>query len=77
MKKEKASRLLYRYTGKPLRAKREIPYAIRLQARLTLDVICFKYNRKKLEEAINQALIENDEVKFRELSEQYKQYIWK
>lgn len=76
MKKEKASRRFFRYTGKPIRARRETPFAMRLQARLTLDVICFRYNREKLEEAINQALISNDVVRFRELSERYKQFIW-
>lgn len=66
-----------RYTGKPIRAKKDVPFEIRLQARLNLDVICFKYNRFKLEEAINSALKENNKEAFRELSEQYRQFIWK
>lgn len=76
MKKEKISLLFLRYDGKPIQAKREIPYEIRLQARLSLDVICFKYNRLKLEEGINQALKNKDKDRFNALSEKYKEYIW-
>lgn len=76
MKKEKVSLHFFRYSGKPVQAKKEIPYEIRLQARLNLDVICFEYNRAKLEEAINSALETNDIKAFEELSAQYKQYLW-
>ena len=76
MKKEKVYLQFFRYSGKPVQAKKEIPYEIRLQARLNLDAICFNYNRVKLEEAINKAL-ETDDIKaFKNLSEEYKQYIW-
>jgi hypothetical protein len=77
MKKEKVHLIYFRYTGKPIRAKREIAYAIRLEARMSLDVICFKYNRDMLEQAINQSLQDKDEKKFRELSKQYQEFIWK
>lgn len=76
MKKEKVSLRFLRYDGKPVQAKRELPYGIYLQARLHLDVICFKYNRSVLEKSINKALEENDKEAFQELSERYKQFIW-
>lgn len=76
MKKEKVSMLFFRYDGKPIQAKREIPYEIRLQARLSLDTICFEYNRSILEEEINKALETRDKKKFYHLSEIYKQFVW-
>lgn len=77
MKREKVSLRLLRYTGKPVQGKREIPFEMRLLARLQLDTICFRYNQKKLEEAINQALLEKNEKDFKDLSERYRQFIWK
>ncbi|MCM3739591.1 IDEAL domain-containing protein [Oceanobacillus luteolus] len=77
MKKEKVSLIFFRYTGKPIHAKKEIPFEMSMLARLQLDVICFKYNRCKLEEAINESLQKKDKESFRRISEQYKEYIWK
>jgi len=66
----------YRYNGKPLQAKREIPYEIKITTRLLLDEICFKWNKEKLASAIDAALEHNDESTFKILSEKYSQYIW-
>lgn len=77
MKKEKVVLLFFRYEGKPIQAKREIPYEIQLQAQMILDEICFKYNRNKLEEELNYALDERDKTAFMQYSEAYKEFIWK
>ncbi|WP_405103339.1 IDEAL domain-containing protein [Oceanobacillus sp. FSL H7-0719] len=77
MKKEKVVLLFFRYEGKPIQAKREIPYEIRLQAQMMLDEICFQYNRKKLEEELNGALDERNKTAFIQHSEAYKEFIWK
>lgn len=76
MKKEKVFIRYFRYTGEPIRAKKEIPFHICLQARLILDAICFEYNRAKLMEAIDRALLENDRQNFLQLCDAYRQYMW-
>jgi len=77
MKKEKIIRVFFRYEGKPIQAKREVPYEIRLQARLMMDVVCFQFNKARLEEDLNIALEEGDKSAFQQLSGEYKHYIWK
>src|SRR5690625_2401746 len=66
----------YRYNGKPLQAKREIPYEIKITTRLLLDELCFKWNKEKLAQAIDDALERGDEFAFKKLSEKYSHYIW-
>lgn len=65
-----------RYEGESLKAKREIPYEIRLQAQLMLDELCFKWNKKMLQNKLNESLDTNNKDEFMRLSNVYKQYIW-
>jgi DNA gyrase/topoisomerase IV subunit A len=76
MKKEKVSYRFYPYEGKVLNAKREISYEIRLTSRLILDELCFNYNKKVLEEKINQSIQEGNKEEFASVREEYLQYIW-
>lgn len=76
MDTEKVVRRFFRYEGKPIRAKREIPYEMGLQARLLLDEVCFLYNKDSLENDLNKALIEGNKADFMKLSEAYKQFLW-
>ena len=77
MKKEKAVLIFFRYYGKPIRAKREIPYEMTLTARLLLDEICFRYNKSRIEADLNKAIDEQDEAEFKKHSDAYKEFIWK
>lgn len=65
-----------RYDGESLKAKREIPYEIRLQAKLILDELCFNWNKKMLEQKLNESLERDNKKEFMRLSNVYKQYIW-
>lgn len=76
MKKEKVVMIFFRYDGKPVQAKREVSFELRLQARLILDEICFQYNRFRLEESLNKALENRDKSAFVEHSEALKEFIW-
>ena len=76
MKKEKVVYKFYRYQGEKLQAKREIPYEIRLLARLTLDELCFNWNKKRLEEDINHSIENGNRENFMKLSDEFKQFIW-
>lgn len=53
---------------------KEAPYEVAITARLLLDEICYKANKKRLEEAINEALDKGDHTKFKALSEEYRAY---
>ncbi|HLQ71918.1 MAG TPA: IDEAL domain-containing protein [Bacillota bacterium] len=64
----------YRYDGKPLQAKREIPYDIKITSRLLLDELCFKWNKEYLTVLIDEALDHHDEAAFRHLSKKYGHY---
>ncbi|SFL40884.1 IDEAL domain-containing protein [Gracilibacillus orientalis] len=59
-----------------LKAKREIPYEIRLASQLVLDDLCFTWNKARLEEEINQSIDDNNKEAFNALSKTYNSYIW-
>ncbi|MGN8644702.1 IDEAL domain-containing protein [Gracilibacillus sp. HCP3S3_G5_1] len=59
-----------------LKARREIPYEIRLASQLVLDDLCFTWNKARLEEEINHSIDHNDKETFKELSNKYNSYIW-
>lgn len=76
MKKQKTIYRYYRYDGKVLHAKREIPYELKLSSQLVLDELCFRWNKKKLEAALNSSIDAGNKEEFMRLSEAYKHYIW-
>ncbi|WP_087973375.1 IDEAL domain-containing protein [Oceanobacillus rekensis] len=76
MKKEKVVYKFCRYQGGKLQAKREIPYEIRLLARLILDELCFNWNKKRLEEDINDSIENGNREDFMKLSDEFKHFIW-
>ncbi|WP_208589958.1 IDEAL domain-containing protein [Gracilibacillus suaedae] len=79
MKKHKVSYQLKVFHMNPnsvLRARREIPYEIRLASQLVLDDLCFTWNKARLEEEINQSIDDNNKETFKKLSETYNSYIW-
>ncbi|CDQ40739.1 MULTISPECIES: IDEAL domain-containing protein [Virgibacillus] len=76
MKKQKTVYQFYRYSGKGIKAKREIPFELRFSSRLLLDELCFNYNKAFLEERINRSIDEGNEDSFLKLSEHYRHFIW-
>ncbi|WP_010529844.1 IDEAL domain-containing protein [Lentibacillus jeotgali] len=76
MKKQKLIYQLYRYAGKPMKAKRDVPFELKLSAQLVLDEMCFTWNKQTLESAINQAIDTGDRERFAQLSKEYRHYIW-
>lgn len=72
MKKQIVFYRFMRYSGKPLSARREISFEIKLTSRLILDELCFKWNKNQLETQINHSIDENNKEKFVLLSELYK-----
>lgn len=72
MKKQKNTYCYVRYKGQPIQAKREISYEIKLSTRLLLDELCFRWNRKRLETAINHSIDEGNKQVFIELSKTYE-----
>jgi len=72
MKKEKLVYRFQRYNGQTLHAKREIPYELKLTSRFILDELCFKWNKSKLEAAINRSIDTGDKEEFLKLSEAYR-----
>lgn len=77
MNKHKLVYRLCRYEGGVIKAKRETPYDIKLSSRLLLDNLCFTWNKKELQKRIDEAIDLGHKEKFMELSETYKQYVWK
>lgn len=75
MKKHITSYQMIRYIGVPLEARREIPYEMKLTARLILDDLCFRWNKERLSSLIDQAIDERDLDSFKQLSEAYKEYL--
>ncbi|MEN1970458.1 IDEAL domain-containing protein [Lentibacillus sp. N15] len=76
MKKQKLVYHYYRYNGKVLQAKREIPYEMKLTSRMLLDELCFTWKKTRLEAAINQAIDNGNKEAFLRLSKEYKHFIW-
>jgi len=74
MEKQKQVYRYFRYDGKKLLAKREIPFEIKLSSRLILDELCYKWNKATIESAINEAIEHGDKEKFLKLSRQYKHF---
>ncbi|MFD2042796.1 hypothetical protein ACFSTA_00570 [Ornithinibacillus salinisoli] len=76
MKKEKVIFRYHPYDGKVLQARREIPYEIKLTARLLLDEICFNWNKAQLEAKLNSSIEKGNKEAFSELRKAYLDYIW-
>ncbi|GAE94645.1 hypothetical protein JCM21714_3822 [Gracilibacillus boraciitolerans JCM 21714] len=79
MKKQKLNyqlKMLRKNNQSELKAKREIPFEIRLASQLLLDDLCFRWNKARLEKDINQSLDEQNEEAFKELSKTFNSYIW-
>lgn len=76
MKKEKVIYKFFRYDGKVLLAKKEIPFEMKLTARLILDQLCYTWNKKQLQKQLNEALDNGEKEEFNKLSESYKSFIW-
>ncbi|HLR62103.1 MAG TPA: IDEAL domain-containing protein [Lentibacillus sp.] len=76
MNQQKMTYQLYRYAGKAMKAKRDVPFELKLSAQLVLDEMCFSWNKQKLESAINHAIDTGDREKFVQLSKEYRHYIW-
>ncbi|RPF50148.1 IDEAL domain-containing protein [Aquisalibacillus elongatus] len=78
MKKQVTSYVLIRYQFPKrvaIKAKREVPYDIKLAARLVLDELVFMWNKNALEEQINIAIDQDDQQTFHELSKRYAKYL--
>ncbi|SEP79817.1 IDEAL domain-containing protein [Piscibacillus halophilus] len=78
MKKQVTSYVLIRYQFPKrvaIKAKREVPYEIKLAARLVLDELVFMWNKNALEEQINLAIDQEDYDAFNELSKKYAKYL--
>jgi len=76
MKKQRAVYRFYRYNGKALQAKIESPFEMKLTAKLILDQLCYTWNKKQLQNQLNEALDSGDKQQFALLSEAYRSYIW-
>ncbi|MFC3039542.1 hypothetical protein ACFOGI_04705 [Virgibacillus xinjiangensis] len=76
MKKEKTLYRFLRYNGKQIKAKKEIPFELKLTSRLLLDELCFNWNKKHVEEKIDDTITSGDKQEFARWSEVYKEYIW-
>ncbi|MBB6454645.1 uncharacterized protein YpiB (UPF0302 family) [Salirhabdus euzebyi] len=79
MKKQKTSYILVKYRNcspQPFVAKKEIPFEIKLAARLALDEIIYNGNKARLESKINEAIDMNNREKFEQLSKHYEPYTW-
>ncbi|MEI3607111.1 IDEAL domain-containing protein [Pseudogracilibacillus sp. SE30717A] len=75
MKKQKTNYRFIRYDGKVLLAKKEIPFEMKLAARLILDELCYTWNKKQLQKQLDQALLDGDEKEFATISKLYQQFI--
>ncbi|ALX48725.1 IDEAL domain-containing protein [Lentibacillus amyloliquefaciens] len=76
MKKQKVVYQLYRYAGGAIKAKREVPFEMKLSAQLILDELCFSWNKQKLQAAINHSIDTEDKETFVRLSKEYRHYVW-
>ncbi|WP_182200873.1 IDEAL domain-containing protein [Paraliobacillus salinarum] len=79
MKKQKVNYCLERYAvlkHSPIKAKKEISFEIKLASQLLLDELVVKWNKSNLEQRINQAIDNQDETAFQELSKSYQAYAY-
>lgn len=76
MKKQKVSYRYFRYEGNVRYARREISFEIKLSSQLILDELCYKWNEKMIESAINRSIDTGDKEKFIKIAKQYKRYLW-
>ncbi|MBO8156148.1 MAG: hypothetical protein H0Z32_06810 [Bacillaceae bacterium] len=79
MKKQKTFYQLVRYDNKnngPFKARKEIPFEIKLAAKLFLDELTYCWNKSFLEEKINLALDEGNIDEFKRVGEYYTPYTW-
>ena len=77
MKKQKVNYRYIKYEGKPLQAKREISYGIKLSSRLILDELSFNFNKKRLDIAIDYSIDMGNKEMFLQLSEIYIGFLQK
>ncbi len=75
MKKQKVNYCFIKYAGQALKAKREIPFEIKLTSRLLLDELCFNWNKEQLLTEINRSIDQGNKELFHELSEKFKCYV--
>lgn len=75
MKKQKKIYHYHRYNGKLLKARREISYDIQMTTRLILDELCFNWNKRVLQEAIDRSIDEGNKTEFMTLSKTYKLFV--
>lgn len=76
MKKQKSIYRYIRYEGSRLNARREISYEIKLSTQLILDELCFNWNKKKVDSAINRSIDTNNKNEFIKLCKRYHRYLW-
>jgi len=76
MKKQKLNYRFYRYEGKMLLAKNETPFEIKLASRMILDQLCYEWNKKYLQQKINDAIDSGDEHAFNKYGKLYRNYAW-
>ncbi|MBC5636600.1 hypothetical protein H8S33_07155 [Ornithinibacillus sp. BX22] len=76
MKKEKVVYRFHPYKGKVLIATREISFEIKLSSRLILDELCFNWNKRMLEERMNQSIQKGNKDEFTSIRKEYLHYIW-
>lgn len=76
MNKEKVVYRFNRYEGRMLKAKSEIPFHMKLTARLMLDQLCYEWNKKQLQHELDEALVKGDMDSFEKLSLEYRQYVY-
>ncbi|WP_027963833.1 hypothetical protein [Halalkalibacillus halophilus] len=78
MKKHVTSYILIRYQLPKqiaLKARRDVPYELKLASRLVMDELVYRWNQDLLESKINRSIDENDQDAFNYYSKLYKNYI--
>lgn len=79
MKKQKVNYTLRAFNGKkdkPIEAKREISFEIKLASTLILDSLVSQWNKSNLENKINDSIDKQDKETFLHLSKEYQIYSW-
>lgn len=76
MKKEKIMYRFICYKGRPIDAKKEVSFEIKLVSRMVLDELCFNWNKEKLLDDLDRSFDHGNQEEFLRISEEYKQYVW-